>query len=52
MFCDLCYSLKCSFTLQFHLYLTLDNVIEFMSTQHSNSNNRGNSKVELMGGGW
>jgi len=52
MSCGLCYSLRCHSALQFHLYLALDNVIESMGTQHSDSDDRGDSEVELVGGGW
>jgi len=51
IFCDLCYSLRCHAALQICLYLTLDNVIKFMSMPHDDSDNRGNSDVKLMGDG-
>ncbi len=51
IFCDLCYSLRCHAALQICLYLALDNVIESMSMPHDDSDNRGDSDVELVGGG-
>ncbi len=52
MSCGLCYSLRCHSALQFHLYLALGNVIESMGTRHSDSDDGGDSEVELVGGGW
>ncbi len=51
IFCDLCYSLRCHAALQICLYLALDNVIKSMSMPHDDSDNRGDSDIELVGGG-
>ncbi len=52
IFCDLCYSLRCHAALQICLYLALDNVIESLSMPHDDSDDGGDSDVELVGGGW